>query len=73
MLDSEQWTETSTEVLAKPAVQNALANYLVDQLFTSVDVEQELKDQLPGRLGRAGEPRDQRTAFARAQRHQVGT
>ncbi|MBJ7459300.1 MAG: SHOCT domain-containing protein [Thermoleophilaceae bacterium] len=47
LLDSQQWTETSTEVLAKPAVQSALANYLVDQLFTSVDVEQELKDQLP--------------------------
>lgn len=47
VLDSDQWTETSTEVLEKPAVRNALANYLVDQLFTSVDVEQELKDELP--------------------------
>jgi hypothetical protein len=47
ILDSNQWTETSTEVLERPAVRNALSNYLVDQLFTSVDVEQELKDQLP--------------------------
>lgn len=47
VLDSGQWTETSTELLEKPAVRNALANYLVDQLFTSVDVEQELKEQLP--------------------------
>jgi hypothetical protein len=47
VLSSDQWTETSTEVLEKPAVRNALANYLVDQLFTSVDVEQELKEQLP--------------------------
>lgn len=47
VLSSDQWTETSTEVLEKPAVRNALANYLVDQLFTSVDVEQELTDQLP--------------------------
>jgi hypothetical protein len=47
LLDSDQWTETSTQILEKPAVQTALSNYLVDQLFTSVDVEQELKDQLP--------------------------
>src|SRR4051794_36126580 len=47
LLDSDQWTQTSAEVLEKPAVRNSLANYLVDQLFTSVDVEQELKDQLP--------------------------
>lgn len=47
MLDSDKWTETSTQVLEKPAVRNALANYLVDQLFTNVDVEKELKDQLP--------------------------
>ncbi|MBJ7354117.1 MAG: SHOCT domain-containing protein [Thermoleophilaceae bacterium] len=47
LLDSDQWTETSTEVIQQPAVRTALANYLVDQLFTSVDVEQELKDQLP--------------------------
>lgn len=47
LLDTDQWTQTSTEVLEKPAVRTALANYLVDQLFTSVDVEQELKDQLP--------------------------
>lgn len=47
LLDSQQWTDTSTEVLEKPAVRAALSNYLVDQLFTSVNVEQELKDELP--------------------------
>lgn len=47
ILNSDQWTETSTQVLEKPAVRNALANYLVDQLFTNVDVEQELKNELP--------------------------
>ncbi|MFT4048830.1 MAG: SHOCT domain-containing protein [Solirubrobacterales bacterium] len=47
ILDTHQWTTTSTEVIEKPAVRNALANYLVDQLFESVDVEQELKNELP--------------------------
>lgn len=47
ILDADQWQKTSTEILERPAVQNALANYLVDQLFESVDVEREIKDQLP--------------------------
>lgn len=47
ILDSDQWTKTSTEVIEQPAVQNALANYLVDQLFNNVNVEQEIKQQLP--------------------------
>ena len=47
VLDSEQWQKTSTEILEQPAVQNALANYLVDQLFANVDVENEIKEQLP--------------------------
>lgn len=47
VLDSKQWTDTSTQVIEQPAVQNALANYLVDQLFNNVDVEQEIRQQLP--------------------------
>lgn len=47
LLDSEQWTKTSTELLERPAVQNALANYMVDQLFSQVDVEGEITQQLP--------------------------
>lgn len=48
IFNSDQWTKTSTEVIERPAVQNALATYLVDQLFESVDVEREIKQQLPG-------------------------
>lgn len=47
ILDSDQWTKTSTAVIEQPAVQSALANYLVDQLFDNVNVEQEIKQQLP--------------------------
>lgn len=47
IFDTAQWTKTSTEVIEQPAVQNALANYMVDQLFNNVNVEQEIKNQLP--------------------------
>lgn len=47
IFDSTQWTKTSTQVIEQPAVQDALANYMVDQLFNNVNVEQEIKGQLP--------------------------
>lgn len=47
ILDGKQWTETSTRIIEQPAVQEALSNYLVDQLFDNVDVENEIKQQLP--------------------------
>jgi hypothetical protein len=56
ILSSDQWTQTSTEVLEKPAVRDALANYLVDQLFTNVNVEQELKNELPSEFDALATP-----------------
>lgn len=47
VLNTDQWTETSTEMLEQPAVQEAVANYAVDQLFANIDVEAELKANLP--------------------------
>ncbi len=47
IFDSKQWTDTSTQVIEQPAVQDALANYLVDEIYNNVDVEQEIKSQLP--------------------------
>ena len=46
-LDTDQWTNASGEVLEDPAVQNALAVYLVNQLYTRVDVAAEIQAQLP--------------------------
>ena len=34
-LNTDRWTETSSKLLANPAVQNALSVYLVNQLYTS--------------------------------------
>jgi hypothetical protein len=46
-LDAGNWTTVSGEVLASPPVQKALGAYLVDQLFTSVDVARGLEAGLP--------------------------
>ena len=54
-LETDQWVEVSGELLAEPQVQEALAVYLADQLFTSVDVAAELESRLPEDLaGLAG-------------------
>ena len=44
------YTTTSTKLLQDPKVQTALANYLVDQLYTNVDVQTEIEQALPERL-----------------------
>ena len=55
ILDTDQWTTTSTELLEQPAVRDQLANYLVDQLFANVDVQGELEQNLPTQVaGLAG-------------------
>ncbi|MGH2906758.1 MAG: SHOCT domain-containing protein [Solirubrobacterales bacterium] len=55
VLNTDQWTDTSTALLEKPAVRDALANYLVDQLFANIDVQAELQQDLPPALsGLAG-------------------
>ena len=37
-LDSTTWSDTSTKALQQPAVRTAVSEYLVDQLYTDVDV-----------------------------------
>ena len=49
-LDSDQWTETSTELLENEEVRDTLATYLVDQLYLNVDVAAELREVLPPEL-----------------------
>lgn len=46
-LDTEAWVETSDELLDDPAVQEALAVYLVDELYERLDVAGEFEEQLP--------------------------
>lgn len=55
VLSTDQWTKTSTELLESPAVRDALADYLVQELFANVDVQAELESNLPNDLkGLAG-------------------
>jgi hypothetical protein len=55
VLETDTWTHTSTKLLADPDVQAALDDFLIDRLFTKVDVEAELKKRLPQEIqGLAG-------------------
>jgi hypothetical protein len=46
-LHTDDWVETSTELLEDPDIQDAVADFLVEELFTAVDVEAELGKVLP--------------------------
>jgi hypothetical protein len=46
-LNTDNWSNTSGKLLADKKVQDALGNYLVDQLFTNVNVAQAIQAQLP--------------------------
>jgi hypothetical protein len=48
-LETDTWVETSTELLEDEDIQEALAGFLVESLFTNVDVEAELQAALPPR------------------------
>jgi len=49
-LNTDNWVDTSTNLLQDEAVQARLSNYLADQLFADVDVQAELEQTLPPRL-----------------------
>jgi hypothetical protein len=54
-LDTDTWVKATDEVLATPAVQQALAAYVVNQLYQNVDVGATLQERLPTDLkGLAG-------------------
>lgn len=48
-LNTDNWTETSSELLENEAIRTQIANYLVDQIYASVDVQGELAKVLPPR------------------------
>ncbi len=47
LLDTNSWTNTSSQLLADPKIEAAVGNLLVDELFSSVDVAGELEKVLP--------------------------
>jgi hypothetical protein len=49
-LDTNNWTNTSGQLLQDPKIQQALGDYLVAQLFSNVDVASQLRSVLPQQL-----------------------
>jgi hypothetical protein len=49
-LESDTWTDTSTELLEDEDIQTAISGFMVDALFTNVDAQAELEQRLPPRL-----------------------
>ncbi len=46
-LETDTWTETSTELLEDEDIRTSVAGFLVDELYANVDVEAELRERLP--------------------------
>lgn len=55
VLSTPKWVAASDKILANPKVQDALATYIVDEIYSNVDVQKELAEKLPeGWKGIAG-------------------
>ncbi len=70
-LDSDNWSDTSTQALEQPAVRTAVSEYLTDQLYANVDVSGLIKNALPpkaqplsGPIAAGAEPYIQRAVAA---------
>src|SRR5258707_591621 len=50
VLDTNNWVDTSSKLLADQKIQGALGSYLVSQLFGSIDVAAELRSVLPAQV-----------------------
>jgi hypothetical protein len=50
VLNTDNWTRTSTQLMEDRVIRDQLAIYLVDQLYANVDVAGEFREALPERL-----------------------
>jgi hypothetical protein len=50
LLNTDNYTKTSSELLADPVIRDQVAVFLVDRLYASVDVEAQLRTALPTQL-----------------------
>jgi hypothetical protein len=55
-MNTENWVDTSSELLEREEVQEQLATFLVAQLYANVDVEAELRKALPPEAGALAGP-----------------
>jgi len=56
LLNTDNWTASSSELLEKPAVRNQAAAFLTDELYQRVDIEAAIRDALPPRAQVLAEP-----------------
>src|SRR3954453_13656664 len=47
VLNADNWADTSSQLLASPAVRTQVSDYLVDQVYSNVDVKGEVAGALP--------------------------
>src|SRR3954464_8974180 len=47
VLNTDNWTQTSTELLQRPVIRQQLATFLVDQLYANVDAQGEIGSPPP--------------------------
>ncbi len=50
LLNPDNWSKTSTQLLQKQAIRAAVSGYLIDQLYAHVNVSDEIKSGLPKQL-----------------------
>jgi hypothetical protein len=55
-LDTDEWTDTSSQLLEDEEIRNTISVYLVDQLYSNVDVAAELRNSLPPEAQRLAGP-----------------
>jgi hypothetical protein len=55
-LETDSWVKLADEMLDEPEIQEALAVYLVDSLYTEVDVRTDLESKLPDGFERLAGP-----------------
>jgi hypothetical protein len=55
-VDTDNWVDTSTELLENEPVRTAPGLYIVDKLYANAEVEQRLREALPPNLDRLAGP-----------------
>jgi len=55
-LNTDDWVDTSDQLIQNATIREAVGEYLVDQLYANVDVERELEDILPGEIKQLAGP-----------------
>ncbi|MSO40385.1 MAG: hypothetical protein EXQ70_00520 [Solirubrobacterales bacterium] len=56
LLETDAWTETSTELLENKDVREQVSGFMVDELFTEADVQAQIQQALPPRAAPAAGP-----------------